>query len=456
MERYIGAGKIVLLFDRYNSKSRLLHESFLQSGYDVPAISMEENDFLPVNVISIYDLMLGYYRNGKSAKIGKPKYFNEIALPDIWSVSAEDKRWGRITYQREEKGRIYYLESAKNPLVRYVDWYDRRGTVRFRDHYNRWGNICARTIFDAAGEPMGKSWLSPQGHEVIMENFVTGDIILNDGDIFKSFRKKIDLFVYYMKKMEFDKGRIFFNSLSAPFLVSNRLDSSSKGDVLFWQEVAENEVPGNMRMILDKKAGRVGKIVVQSMSAYQRLLELGVQEDEVQKLGFIYPFERENAHRNEALICTESDRIEHCEELIRALPKLHFHIAAQTQMSEKLLSLNQYENVSLYPGADASMLDDLFKKCDYYFDINHRAEIASAVYRAFLNRQLIFAFQETVHNRNYVAKDHVYQIMEFERMVSDVQEAMERKSVMNAYLKKQWTDAMAETKASYAKALVFE
>ena len=79
MERYIGAGKIVLLFDRYNSKSRLLHESFLQSGYDVPAISMEENDFLPVNVISIYDLMLGYYRNGKSAKIGKPKYFNEIA-----------------------------------------------------------------------------------------------------------------------------------------------------------------------------------------------------------------------------------------------------------------------------------------------------------------------------------------------------------------------------------------
>ena len=349
MGKYIEPGKIILLFESYTLKSRLLHESFLLGGYNVLAVSMEENDFLPLNVVSMYDLMLGYYNRGKKIEtIGKPRYFNEIALPDTWSVSAEDERWGRITYQREDKGRIHYLESAKNPLVRFVDWYDRKGVVRFRDHYNRYGNICARTYFDAEGSAISKSWISSDGHEVIMEHYITGDIVLSDGDMFKFFSKKTDLFLYYWKKLKLDDYRVFYNSLSTPFFISNRLGTSSKGDVLFWQEMVENEIPGNMRMVLGKRAGRTGKMVVQTRDSYHRLLEIGVYGDEVQKLGFIYPFERENKHRNEALICTESDKIEHCEELIKALPKLHFHIAAQTLMSQKLLNLEQYENVSLY------------------------------------------------------------------------------------------------------------
>ena len=99
------------------------------------------------------------------------------------------------------------------------------------------------------------------------------------------------------------------------------------------------------------------------------------------------------------------------------------------------------------------MLDELFKKCDYYFDINHRGEIVSAVYRAFLNKQLIFAFQETAHNRDYIASDHIYSIDEFDRMVSDAQRVMENENVMNMYLDKQWMDAMVETKESYAQVL---
>ena len=71
------------------------------------------------------------------------------------------------------------------------------------------------------------------------------------------------------------------------------------------------------------------------------------------------------------------------------MPKLHFHIAAQTLMSQKLLNLEQYENVSLYQGASTFVLDELFKKCDYYFDINHRGEIVSAVYRAFRKPHII-------------------------------------------------------------------
>ena len=261
---HIGSSEIILLFDNYTLAGQRLHESFLQGGYDVIAIDMEENDFLPKNVVSVYDLMLGNYKSRKIENAGKPRYFNEIPVPDTWSISAENENYGRITYQREDKGRIYYVESAKNPLVKAVDWFDRKGVIRFRDHYNRYGNICARTTYDVKGQPVSKSWLSPEGREVIMENYVTGDIVSDDGNITKIFRRKADLILYYLKKWKLDQKRIFMNSLSTPFFLSNRLNASLKGDVLFWQEMAGNEVPGNMRMILDGRAGRVGKIIVQT------------------------------------------------------------------------------------------------------------------------------------------------------------------------------------------------
>ncbi len=453
MESSVEPREIVLLFDTYTWKSQCLHESFLRGGYDVLAIVLEENDFLPANVISVYDLMIGNCINGKIVNAGKPRYFNEIMMPDTWGISADEEDGGRITYWREEKGKIHYVESAQNPLVKAVDWDDRKGVTRFRDHYNRYGDICARTTYDATGAPMSKSWLSPEGHEVVMENYVTGDFVLSDRDATKIFRTKMDLRLYYLKKLGFEQKRIFFNTLSTPFLLSNRLGASLKEDVLFWQEMAGNEIPGNMRMILEGRAGRVGKIVVQTRSSYKRLLELGASEDKIHELGFILSFVRENEHRNEALICTESDKIEHCEELINALPQMHFHIAAQTWMSQKLFELDKYENVSLYPGAKMSILDELFGKCDYYFDINYRSEIVSAVYKAFLNKQLIFAFHETAHNRDYTAAEHIYLASEFGKMVVDVQKCMESEDIMEVHLKKQWTDALVETKESYAQVL---
>ena len=100
-----------------------------------------------------------------------------------------------------------------------------------------------------------------------------------------------------------------------------------------------------------------------------------------------------------------------------------------------------------------SILDELFGKCDYYFDINYRSEIVSAVYKAFLNKQLIFAFHETAHNRDYTAAEHIYLASEFGKMVVDVQKCMESEDIMEVHLKKQWTDALVETKESYAQVL---
>lgn len=447
------SGKIVLLLEDYSLMSRLLNESFQQIEGEVLAIVISEDNFLPENVISIYDLMIGNYRNNAIRKGGKPKFFNEIPVPDNWSFGAGiqvgDEKSGSITYQQVKKGEIHYVDSPKRWLVRDVEWYDGAGMPRFCDHYNRYGEICARTVYDATGNAISRSWFSPEGQEVIVENYVTHDIILNDGTKIKLFHSREDLMLYALKSAGFDQGRIFINSLSTPFLLASALCSSSQDNILFWQEIAGDDIPWNMKLILEGETDYSYRIIAQTRRAYDRLLELGIPEDKVQRLGFVYSYEKENGHQPEALICTNSDNIEHCEELICRLPQMRFHIAAVTGMSPALYALDQYDNVSLYPGAELSVIDGLFAKCDYYFDINHYEEIVSAVYRAFMSNHLIFAFEETVHNRDYVADAHIYPVMEFERMVSDVQAVMADEKKVEERLERQHMWALAESKETY-------
>ncbi len=453
MEERAMSENVVLLLDDYSMSNRRLHESLQHVNNSILAIVIAENDFLPESVLSIFDLMIGNYRNGKMRNIGKPKYFNEISAPDTWSFHAGDEKSGNITHQQVEKGRIHYVDSPKRRVVQKVEWYDRAGVTRFCDYYNRYGDICARTVHDAEGRAISKTWLSPEGQEVIVENYMTHDIILNDENFIKLFQSKEELTLYYLKKLGFNHFRIFFASLASSFFLANRLETSGRNDVLFWQETAGEEIPWNMRLILEGRACRCNKVVVQTRNAYRRLLELGVGEDKIQRLGFIYPFKKENGHQPEALICTNSDKIEHCEELIKRLPGMHFHIAALTWMSPTLFELGRYDNVDLYPGIEPLALEELFAKCDYYFDINYYAEIVSAVFEAFLHNQLIFAFQETIHNREYVADVFTYPVAEFEKMVSDVQTAMTDKTSMDKYLEKQQDFAFAENKETYIKVL---
>ena len=126
-----------------------------------------------------------------------------------------------------------------------------------------------------------------------------------------------------------------------------------------------------MQIILNGQGTRTEAVRVLDGKAYEKLISLGANKAVVKKLGYIYDFKKENGHKPEALICTNSDRIAHCEDIIKEMPEMHFHIAAITEMSSKLMDLEKYSNVTLYPGVKMKLLDSLFDKCDYYLDINH-------------------------------------------------------------------------------------
>lgn len=441
MGDYSKSKEIVLLFDYYSTESKDLHKSFQLAGKDYPAVVIEEDGFLPEGVTSVYGFFLGDFKNAKNIP-GKPRYFNQITVPDYWEISANNSS-GKIHDLNKERGRIFFAEPKNKRLVKIVDWCDERGIVRSSDHYNRYGALYARTIFNAKGQKVNKAYFSVDGKEVIVENFVTGDIILNDGDVVKVFRTKTDFVLYFMEKAGFAQSRIYFNSLSTPFFVSQRMSSEKKEDVLFWQEPVRDTIPGNMQIILKGQSNRTSQIMVQKRTAYDKLIALGASQDMVQRLGFVYPFVQQNTYKPEVLICTNSDRIAHCEKLIKELPEMHFHIAALTEMSSKLMSMGRYDNVTLYPGVKMTVLDELFENCDFYFDINYENEIVSAVRKAFMHNHLIFAFKETAHNMEYVTDDYTYAESEVNRMISDMKMILLDPQLIDAYLDMQHQWAMA-------------
>lgn len=447
MDENMTQNDVLLLLENYGQDSQSLHMSLKLAGYDCPVVVIEDDGFLPDGVTSVYGFFLGDFKAVLGEDAG-PKYFNEITVPEYWEISGTNNN-GKVQDLYKERGRIFYAEPKHKRLVRIVDWYDERGIVRSSDHYNRYGAIYGRTIFNAKGQRVNRSYFSADGKEVIVENFVTGDIILNEENEVRIFRSKTDFVLHFFVRAGFPQKRIFFNSLSTPFFVSNRLKSQVKRDVLFWQEPTGEEIPGNMQIIFNGEASRTACVIVQNRASYNKLIALGAKQDMVKKMGFIYPFVKENAHHPEALICTNSDNVEQGEMIIKALPQMRFHIAALTEMSSKLTGLGTYDNVSLYPGVKSSVLDELFEKCDYYLDINHESEIVSAVRRAFLHNQLIFAFQETAHNKNYVADAHIYRKEDVEQMISAIRNTMADGTVLDEYLRKQRDAALAERAETY-------
>lgn len=436
----------ILLLDDYGESSNMLHQSFRSAGFKGPVIVIEDNGFLPEDVISVYQYFCGDFR--KSGKVpGKARFFNQIEAPDYWEISGNGSR-GTVNDLQYERGRIFFAEPKHSRLVRVVDWMDKNGTVRFSDHYNRYGALYARTIFSKDAKRFCRVYFDTEGREVLVENFATQDIILNRNGKVCIFQNKTEFTMSLLNELGFMESRIFFNSLSTPLFVSERMPEDRREDVLFWQEDARDDIPGNMQMILSGQSRRTRAIYVQKRDSYHKLLQLGASEKIIKPLGFVYHYTGKNTYQNNALICTNSDQIEKCEELITALPNMRFHIAAITEMSSKLMSLSRYDNVTTYPGASIQKIDELFDCCDYYLDINHESEIVSAVKQAFLHNQLILGFEQTLHNKTFISNEHVFS--EYQAMAAFLKKIMGNEAMIKERLEQQRKAAMSEGAAAYA------
>ncbi|HEU6113867.1 TPA: SP_1767 family glycosyltransferase [Streptococcus pneumoniae] len=97
------------------------------------------------------------------------------------------------------------------------------------------------------------------------------------------------------------------------------------------------------------------------------------------------------------LTLTNSQDLEGIEELVTALPDVVFHIAAWTNMGDKLIKLAVYDNVRLHPQIVPPVLEKLKRKVDIYLDIHQGAEVES-ILRDVRNFGIpILSFSNTQH-----------------------------------------------------------
>lgn len=428
----------VVLLDNFDEDSQMLYQSMRSSGFSGPIITFSDDGYLPEDVMSIYT----YYCGKKEG--GKPRYFNQIDVPDYWEIKASNTG-GQVFDLNHERGKIFFASPLHKRLVKIVDWHDDTHVVRVSDHYNKYGFLYARTIFNKKGQLVSRSYYDVFGNEKVVENFVTHDIILNQNDKVYIFKNKVEFAKHLFTELDVYPTRLFYNSLSNPFFVSESLLDREHSDVLFWQEGYREDIPGNMQVILDGHSRRTSKIFVQKKEAYEKLISLGANSNIVKPLGYVYNFEKENGHSNNVLICTNSDHIEKLDELVNALPNMKFHVCALTEMSQKLISFEKYDNVRLYPGCKASEILDLFNTCDYFLDVNYENEIVDATKEAFLHNLLILGFNQTIHNRKYVLPNFVFDANDYQNMVKVIQDA----SHLDLNLERQRKMAMTQNVQDY-------
>ena len=98
---------------------------------------------------------------------------------------------------------------------------------------------------------------------------------------------------------------------------------------------------------------------------------------------------------------TDSQDFLYIKELVESLPDVAFHIGAYTQMGDKLLQLNQYSNVYLYPEIVGDVVDELTSVCDAYLDTHFGNNQKSFVEEFIRQHKKILAFDCTSKNPEY-------------------------------------------------------
>ena len=74
---------------------------------------------------------------------------------------------------------------------------------------------------------------------------------------------------------------------------------------------------------------------------------------------------------------------------------------------------------------------------DIYLDINHSNELLQAVRQAFEHNLLILGFNQTVHNRLYIAPEHLFESSEVSALVETIKLALSDVEQMRQALGKQ-------------------
>lgn len=447
---------MINLFENYTERERDLEFSLKASGQSHLTIVLDDNGFLPSHIVSpvgFFTKMDTYKRTLQR----KPKFFNDLQLPPYWEIRA-NSNFAEIFEGYKKKGHINYSNHPGDyRFIQSVEWLNESGRIRAMDLYNQNGLIFGKETY-SDGEHVLTSYLDESGREVILFNHILGTIQLDYNEKKYIFSDYSSFVLFYLDVAQVSIQRILYTSLGRPYFVTHALKKAYPKQLfshfLFWQEESQH-IPGNMLEILEDNMPTTRKIIVQDYSEYERLrVQAPAQSSaDLSYLGYVFNFKREAVNGSTILIHTNSDQLELINELVQALPQFKFNISARTEMSQRLMQLEEFCNVSLYPNITTCDLDNLIEESNIYLDINQGEELDNILRQSFENNLLLLAFANTLHNPRLISPSHVFEQKDYTLLVEELQAIVQTRSRFIEALNIQQHDAGHMTLAAYKEVL---
>ncbi|WP_297816254.1 accessory Sec system glycosylation chaperone GtfB [uncultured Lactobacillus sp.] len=435
---------MINLFENLDVESADFLRSQLFANMKIPSVVIHDNGFLPKEV----DSPVKFYC--KVTDKNSPLYFDRLTVPKFYRITATAQN-AQVYDLHQKRADIVFTAADNTRLVKEVRWLDDQGNLNWIDHYNREGRLFAKT-YVTNGQEVVRKYFDNENKEVITQYLLAGDVFLHLEDQELHFASLVEFVQFFLKERKYNLDHIFYNTLNQSMLVSLGIKENGT-DTLFWHEKLNDDLPGNMKYLAANKT-RTKHVVFQNYADWQNWKDRLPKSDNLdfRFLGMIYPHPRGNKLRPEVVILTNSDQIEHLTEIVESMPNITFHVAAITEMSDKLLSFNKYNNVQLYPNATPKRIRQLYQECDIYLDVNHGNEIMDAVRGAFEQNMLIMGFTNTIHNPNFIDPENVFELNEVDKMANKIRSALESTDKMRELVDKQRLSAGDTTIEKYHRA----
>lgn len=356
----------------------------------------------------------------------KDLYYAFIDIPQYWSVRADGLN-GAIYDNKTKKANIYFKNPIEKRMVSRVEWIDRNNTVYRIDYYNKYGyKYCSENV--RGGNVTGREFYDRNGDIKVIEQIGSKTYtMLGTGISPRSYRGFADYLEAYLKSNEIYDENIWLTSdeilnkfagdygnFKISYLPQNRLNSDVK---------ETNQTNTSFRILCSEE---------QQVNWYK-----DNSDCKCDRLYLYFENNKSKFGKMEAFIITESDQLEYIEQLINDFQAITFHIAASTNMSDKLMRLDINNNVELYPCITEQKRKELFEKCDIYMDINHSRELYNAVNQALINNMLILAFDNTVHSKELYPMENIFDSSNYVNMKETLKNIIISRTIFNEYIDRQ-------------------